>query len=68
MEDLEVKLDLLIIPFGFICGVALLMLIDKLLPHEHMMSHEQEGINPGRFSKNKLINVSYDLYTIFLKV
>ena len=35
------KLDLLIIPFGFICGVALLMLIDKLLPHEHMMSHEQ---------------------------
>lgn len=45
------KLDLLIIPFGFICGVALLMLIDKLLPHEHMMSHEQEGINPGRFSK-----------------
>ena len=51
------KLDLLIIPFGFICGVALLMLIDKLLPHEHMMSHEQEGINPGRFSKNKLLAV-----------
>ena len=58
------KLDLLIIPFGFICGVALLMLIDKLLPHEHMMSHEQEGINPGRFSKNKLLMLAMTLHNI----
>lgn len=45
------KLNLLIVPIGFICGVGLLMLIDKLLPHEHMMSHVQEGINPSHYSK-----------------
>ena len=50
------KLDLLIIPFG--------LLIDKLLPHEHMMSHEQEGINPGRFSKNKLLMLAMTLHNI----
>ena len=52
------KLNLLIIPIGFICGVSLLMLIDKLLPHEHMMSHVQEGINPAHYSKNKLLMFS----------
>lgn len=58
------KLDLLIIPLGFICGVALLMMIDKLLPHEHMMSHVQEGINPNRFSKNKLLMLAMTLHNI----
>lgn len=58
------KSALLIIPVGFICGVALLMLIDKLLPHEHMMSHVQEGINPNRFSKNKLLMLAMTLHNI----
>lgn len=58
------KLNLLIIPIGFICGVSLLMLIDKLLPHEHMMSHVQEGINPAHYSKNKLLMLAMTLHNI----
>ncbi|MCB6706903.1 ZIP family metal transporter [[Clostridium] saccharogumia] len=58
------KLNLLIIPVGFICGVSLLMLIDKLLPHEHMMSHVQEGINPDHYSKNKLLMLAMTLHNI----
>lgn len=54
----------LIIPFGFICGVAILMIVDKLLPHEHMMSHVQEGINPSSFSKNKLLMLAMTLHNI----
>lgn len=54
----------LIIPFGFTCGVAVLMIVDKLLPHEHMMSHVQEGINPSSFSKNKLLMLAMTLHNI----
>lgn len=54
----------LIIPFGFTCGVAILMIVDKLLPHEHMMSHVQEGINPSSFSKNKLLMLAMTLHNI----
>lgn len=58
------KIALLMIPAGFICGVLLLMTFDKLLPHEHMMSHVQEGINPSRFSKNKLLMLAMTLHNI----
>ena len=58
------KLELLIIPIGFICGVSLLMIIDKLLPHEHLMSHDQEGINPNNYSKNKLLLLAMTLHNI----
>lgn len=58
------KLELLIIPIGFICGVSLLMIIDKLLPHEHLMSHDQEGINPSNYSKNKLLLLAMTLHNI----
>ena len=58
------KLELLIIPIGFICGVGLLMIIDKLLPHEHLMSHDQEGINPSNYSKNKLLLLAMTLHNI----
>ena len=49
---------------GIICGVGLLMLIDKLLPHEHMMTHVQEGINPSHYSKNKLLMLAMTLHNI----
>lgn len=55
---------LLIIPTGFACGVLFLRLCDRLLPHEHMMSHEQEGINPDKFSKNKLLMLAMTLHNI----
>ena len=58
------KLQLSIIPIGFICGVGLLMIIDKLLPHEHLMSHDQEGINPSNYSKNKLLLLAMTLHNI----
>lgn len=58
------KWELLIIPFGFACGVAFLRLCDKLLPHEHLMSHEQEGVNPSKFSKNKLLMLAMTLHNI----
>lgn len=54
----------MIIPIGFICGVSLLMIIDKLLPHEHLMSHDQEGINPSNYSKNKLLLLAMTLHNI----
>ena len=32
------KWYLMIIPFGFLCGVAFLALCDHFLPHKHMIS------------------------------
>ena len=40
------------------------MIIDKLLPHEHLMSHDQEGINPSNYSKNKLLLLAMTLHNI----
>lgn len=58
------KWELLILPIGFACGVAFLRLCDKLLPHEHLMSHEQEGVNPSKLSKNKLLMLAMTLHNI----
>lgn len=58
------KLSLLMIPFGFICGVLCLMLIDKTLPHEHAILNVQEGINPTKYSKNKLLMLAMTLHNI----
>lgn len=54
----------LTIPIGFTCGVILLRLLDKFLPHEHMQSHQQEGINPNKYSKNKLLMFAMALHNI----
>jgi ZIP family zinc transporter len=58
------KWHLGIIPLGFACGVLFLRICDRLLPHEHMMSHEQEGINPEKFSKNKLLMLAMTLHNL----
>lgn len=58
------KVELLIVPLGFVCGTAFLMIIDKLLPHEHMISHDQEGLNPNNYSKNKLLLLAMTLHNI----
>ncbi len=57
------KLYMLIIPFGFLCGVLFLSLIDYILPHEHMISGEIEGIN-SHFSKNQLLMLAMTLHNI----
>ena len=58
------KLGLLIIPLGFIVGVLFLRVFDMILPHEHMMSHNQEGIGVSNFSKNKLLFLAMTLHNI----
>lgn len=57
------KLNLLIIPCGFACGVLFLILCDKLLPHEHMMSHLREGVK-AKLSQNQLLMLAMTLHNI----
>ena len=57
------KWYLLIIPAGFFCGVLFLTLCDKLLPHEHMMSHEREGVK-AKLSQNQLLMLAMTLHNI----
>lgn len=57
------KWYLMIIPFGFICGVAFLALCDHFLPHKHMISGEIEGVQ-SRFSKNQLLMLAMTLHNI----
>ena len=49
------KLSLLVIPFGFLLGVLFLFFCDKLLPHEHMLSQDKEGILSKLPQKNLLM-------------
>jgi len=62
LEDFN-KICLLIIPFGFLCGVIFLAIIDYLLPHEHMISGEIEGLD-SHFSKNQLLMLAMTLHNI----
>lgn len=57
------KWYLLIIPLGFLCGVLFLTLCDHFLPHEHMMSHEREGVQ-SRLSQNQLLMLAMTLHNI----
>ena len=49
------KMSLLLIPFGFLLGVLFLYLCDKLLPHEHMLSQNKEGLLSSLSQKNLLM-------------
>lgn len=51
------------IPIGFVCGVFFLRILDYILPHEHIISHIQEGL-PSRFSKNRLLFFAMTLHNI----
>lgn len=57
------KVYLLIIPLGFLCGVLFLTLCDHFLPHQHMMSHEIEGIH-SKLSQNQLLMLAMTLHNI----
>ena len=57
------KWYLMIIPFGFLCGVAFLALCDHFSPHKHMISGEIEGVQ-SRFSKNQLLMLAMTLHNI----
>jgi len=65
MDLLEVTghWSLLIIPFGFFCGVLFLTLCDHFLPHEHMLSHEVEGVQT-KLSQNQLLMLAMTLHNI----
>ena len=56
-------LTLCLIPIGFISGVFFLRLLDMFLPHEHMISHIQEGL-PNHFNKNSLLFFAMTLHNI----
>ena len=62
LEQLS-KWYLLIIPFGFFCGVLFLTLCDHFLPHEHMLSHEREGVH-SKLSQNQLLMLAMTLHNI----
>lgn len=66
IESIENKsfCSIFIIPIGFTCGVLLLRLMDKFLPHEHIQSHEKEGIHPEKYSKSKLMMFAMALHNI----
>ena len=57
------RLSLLIVPFGFLCGVLFLTVCDHLLPHEHMLSHEVEGVQ-SKLSQNQLLMLAMTLNNI----
>lgn len=65
MEQLEntSRWALLIVPLGFFCGVLFLTLCDHFLPHEHMMSHEREGVK-SKLSQNQLLMLAMTLHNI----
>lgn len=63
MNMLTTKASLLIVPFGFLCGVLFLSLCDHFLPHQHLLSQEIEGIKT-RLSKNKLLMLAMTLHNI----
>lgn len=55
--------SLLIIPLGFLSGVLFLTLCDHFLPHEHMLSHEIEGVKT-KLSQNQLLMLAMTLHNI----
>ncbi len=57
------RIYLLVIPAGFLCGVLFLTLCDHFLPHEHMLSHEREGID-AKLSQNQLLMLAMTLHNI----
>jgi len=57
------RLSLLIVPFGFLCGFLFLTVCDHLLPHEHMLSHEVEGVQ-SKLSQNQLLMLAMTLHNI----
>lgn len=63
INQLESKLSLLIIPVGFLAGGMFLRICDRYLPHEHVISHEIEGVK-ATLSKNKLLFLAMTLHNI----
>lgn len=57
------KMHMLIIPIAFLCGVLFLTLCDHFLPHEHMLSHEVEGVKT-KLSQNQLLMLAMTLHNI----
>lgn len=63
IEQLESRISLCIVPVGFLTGGMFLRLCDKYLPHEHVISHELEGVK-SPLSKNKLLFLAMTLHNI----
>lgn len=57
------KYYLFIIPLGFLCGVLFLTICDHFLPHEHMLSHEREGVD-SKLTQNQLLMLAMTLHNI----
>ena len=63
MSENKGFISLCAIPLGFIGGVFFLRILDFILPHEHIISHIQEGL-PSQFSKNRLLFLAMTLHNI----
>ncbi|MCD6482538.1 MAG: ZIP family metal transporter [Candidatus Izimaplasma sp.] len=48
---------------GFLCGGLFLLLVDKFLPHMHVMSHHQEGVNSS-WHRSVLLVLAITLHNI----
>ena len=55
---------LFIILLGFLLGGLFLRLCDLLLPHEHLISHHQEGLKDSHLSKTNLLMLAMTLHNI----
>lgn len=63
MSLVHTKIGLLSLPAGFICGALFLRLLDKIMPHIHLVSHIQEGAKSS-FKNNSLLFLAMTLHNI----
>lgn len=55
---------LIIIPLGFICGVLILRLCNRLFPHEIVIPYQKNEVDTKRNSKNKLLMLAMAMHNI----
>ncbi|MBE6827756.1 MAG: ZIP family metal transporter [Ruminococcaceae bacterium] len=49
---------------GFLSGIAFLLILDTVIPHLHIKSNSEEGINTGKFSKTAMLIFAVTLHNI----
>lgn len=57
------KIYLSLLPVAFMVGALFVGIMDRFMPHEHLLTHEQEG-KKSHFSKAKLLMLAMTLHNI----
>lgn len=59
------KISLLFLPISFMLGATLIGLLDHILPHEHLLTHEKQGTNIIKtHSRQQLLMIAMTLHNI----